>query len=688
MTDPSPSADSARRYRTLLAVSESIIACRETTDLIRQLSDRLQDVVACDYVALALHDPVTDTMTRRVLHALRPLAFEPGPPLATADSPSGWVQRNQRPLVIDDLAAEKRWPKVIDEIRRFGVRTTCIVPLTTAQRPLGTLGFGRTSPVAFTDADAAFLVEVARLVAVAMQNALNFESAESLRRKFETERDRLRLLLDVNNAVVSSRDLRELLATVSETLHRTIPHQFTSLTLVMPDTGRIRLQALEVRGATALVPPGHDLSDDGSPSGRAIAERRVLRLSREELATWDSPASRRILASGIRSMCCVPLVAGDRVLGSLNAASLEAGAFDDDAVELLRQVAAQLTIAADNALAFQQIAELKDKLAQEKGYLESEIRGRYNFEEIVGDSASLREALRQAEIVAPTDSTVLVCGETGTGKELVARAIHHLSRRRDRTLVTVNCAAIPTGLLESELFGHEKGAFTGAIAQKIGRFELADGGTLFLDEVGDIAPELQPKLLRVLQERKFERIGGDRTLTVDVRIVAATNRDLAAMVEDGRFRSDLYYRINVFPIDLPSLRDRREDVPPLVRYFAQTAARRMNRRIESIPEETIEALAAYDWPGNVRELENLVERAVILSDGPVLKVPLTELGASRARGSPAASTLSDVERAHILRTLHDTDWVLGGARGAARRLGMKRTTLQSRIAKLGIRRPG
>jgi len=690
MTDPSPSADALRRYRALLAVSESVIACRETSDLIRQLSERLQDVVASDYVALTLHDAATDTITRRLLHTTRPIACDPMPPVRTDDSPSGWVVRNQLPLVIDDLSAETRWPAVIESIRRFGVRATCIVPLTTAQRPLGTLNFGRLSPVSYGEADAAFLMEVARLVAVALQNTINFESAACLRRKFEAERDRLRLLLDVNNAVVSNLDVNALFAAVAGALRGTVPHHYMSLALAMPGTGRIRLQAVEVRGAPEILPPGSDLSNDDSPAGRVIATKTMVRLSRDDLVAWNSPASRRILAAGVRSMCCIPLVAGDRAVGSLNAASLEPDAFDDDAVELLRQVAAQLTIAVANALAFREIADLKDRLAQEKGYLESEIRGRYNFDEIVGDSAALRDALRQVEIVAPTDSTVLIRGETGTGKELIARAIHALSPRRERTLVKVNCAAIPTGLLESELFGHEKGAFTGAIAQKIGRFELADGGTLFLDEVGDIAPELQPKLLRVLQEREFERIGGTKTHKVDVRIVAATNRDLGTMVEERRFRSDLYYRINVFPIDLPSLRERRDDIPALVLYFAQTAARRMNKRIESVPEEVLEALCAYDWPGNVRELENLVERAVILSEGAVLRVPLAEVRAARARAAPAAATtptLTDVEREHILRALRDTNWVLGGPDGAARRLGMKRTTLQSRVAKLGIRKP-
>jgi formate hydrogenlyase transcriptional activator len=687
-SNASPTADATRRYRALLAVSESVIACREMRDLIRQLSERLQEIVPSDYVALVLHDPATDTMTRHVLHTTRPLHVEPAFPQPPEDSPSGWVLRNQRPLVIDDLAVETRWPKTIDAIRRFGVRATCIVPLTTAQRPLGTLGFGRMTPVAFTDADAAFVVEAARLVAVAVQNALNAQTADSLSRQLERERDRLRLLLDVNNAAVSNLELNAMFTAVSEPLRRTIPHEYTSLALRMPETGRILLQAIEVRGAPTILPAGSDLTRDDSPAGRAISTRSVLRLSRQDLDAWGSTATLRIAAAGVRSMCCVPLVARDRAVGSLNAASLQADAFDDDAVELLKQVAGQLAIAVDNALAFRQIAVLKDKLSQEKLYLEGEIRGRYNFEEIVGDSDALRAALRQAEIVAATDSTVLIRGETGTGKELIARVIHDLSRRRERTLVKINCAAIPTGLLESELFGHEKGAFTGAIAQKIGRFELADGGTLFLDEVGDIAPELQPKLLRVLQEREFERIGGTKTHKVDVRIVAATNRDLASMVEERAFRGDLYYRLNVFPIELPPLRERREDIAPLVRYFAQTAARRMNKRIETIPAETLDALRAYDWPGNVRELENLVERAVILSDDPVLHVPLGELRPPAARASSKdAATLSEVEREHILRAVRDADWVLGGPNGAAARLGMKRTTLQSRLVKMGIRKP-
>ena len=347
-------------------------------------------------------------------------------------------------------------------------------------------------------------------------------------------------------------------------------------------------------------------------------------------------------------------------------------------------MAGQIAIALENALAFREIDELKNQLAKEKLYLEDEIRTEYNFEEIIGESKALKRILSQVETVAPTDSTVLILGETGTGKELIARAIHNLSGRHERTFIKMNCAAIPTGLLESELFGHERGAFTGAIAQKIGRFELAHQGTLFLDEVGDIPLEMQAKLLRVLQEQEFERLGSPRTLRVNVRLVAATNRDLARMVADRAFRSDLYYRLNVFPITAPPLRERPEDIPLLVRYFAQRDARRMRKRIETIPTETLTALCHYPWPGNIRELENLIERSVILSQGPDLRVTLGELKAQATAASDGAVTLEAAERDHILRALREADGVIGGPAGAAARLGMKRTTLQSRMKKLGI----
>jgi formate hydrogenlyase transcriptional activator len=390
---------------------------------------------------------------------------------------------------------------------------------------------------------------------------------------------------------------------------------------------------------------------------------------------------------GVRSVVSMPLITHDRALGTLSLASLRDAAFQQGDVDLLVQVAGQVAIAVENALAFQEIAELRNRLAQEKLYLEDEIRSEMNFEEIVGESPLLRAVLRQVETVAPTDSAVLIQGETGTGKELIARAIHNLSPRREHTFVKVNCAAIPAGLLESELFGHERGAFTGAIAQRMGRFELAHHGTIFLDEVGDIPLELQPKLLRVLQEQEFERLGSVRSIRVDVRLVAATNRDLDEMVAARTFRSDLYYRLRVFPLVMPPLRERQEDIPTLVRYFVQKHARRMNRTVETIPSETLDLLVRYSWPGNIRELENLIERAVIVSPGPVLRVPLSEL---KLPSEPAAGemlTLEAAQREHVLKALEATNWVLAGPSGAAAKLGMKRTTLQSRMQKLGLTRP-
>jgi formate hydrogenlyase transcriptional activator len=348
-------------------------------------------------------------------------------------------------------------------------------------------------------------------------------------------------------------------------------------------------------------------------------------------------------------------------------------------------------MAVENALAYREISALKARLQEENVYLQEEIRQQHNFKEIIGGSPALKQVLRQVETVASTDSTVLILGETGTGKELIARAIHNLSTRRERTLVKLNCAAIPTGLLESELFGHEKGAFTGAINQRLGRFELAHKGTLFLDEVGDIPLELQPKLLRVLQEQEFERLGSTRTQKVDVRLIAATNVNLEQLVADKQFRSDLYYRLNVFPIVIPPLRERREDIPVLTRWFTQKFASRMRKPIHSIPARTLSALADYHWPGNVRELENLIERAVILSPGPELQVALPELRASAVAAVAEVTNQSlnfeEAERAHILRVLCDTNWIIGGPRGAASRLGLNRSTLRSKMSKLGITRP-
>jgi formate hydrogenlyase transcriptional activator len=422
-----------------------------------------------------------------------------------------------------------------------------------------------------------------------------------------------------------------------------------------------------------------------SASGSFFLTGETKVCNREELAAAGSPAVKRLMELGIQSFCAIPLITRKGKLGTLNLGSATDRAFAPQDVSFLKQVAAQVAIALDNARAYREIAELTDKLKKEKLYLQDEIRSVLNFEEIVGESVALKHVLTHVNTVSPLDATVLILGETGTGKELIARAIHRMSSRKDGSFIKLNCAAIPTGLLESELFGHEKGAFTGAISTKVGRLELADKGTLFLDEVGDIPLELQPKLLRVLQDQEFERLGGIRTIKVNIRLIAATNRDLAKSVAAREFRSDLYYRLHVFPVHMPPLRERGKDIELLVRYFVQKFSRRMNKQIETIPSEAMKALARWEWPGNVRELENFIERSVILSEGTILNVPLSELRPVY-QGARHDTTLEGLEREHILRVLHETGGVISGLHGAAAKLGMKRTTLQSRMQKMGISR--
>ncbi len=501
---------------------------------------------------------------------------------------------------------------------------------------------------------------------------------------------RYRALLAVSEAIVSCRDLSGLLHALAGQLEQVAHYDALSLVLHDAATDTMRLHVLETGEAVErnleIV-----LSPDDDPAGLVWRTQQPLVTSNlDELRRWPKFLE-RVERYGVQSYCWLPLTTARRRLGALVFTSKRTAAYDGAGLPFLQLVANQVAVAVENALAFQEIEALKEKLAEEKAYLEEEVRTEHHFGDIVGENAALRGILQQVETVAPTDSTVLIRGETGTGKELIARAVHDLSPRKARTFVKLNCAAIPTGLLESELFGHEKGAFTGAICQRIGRFELAHQGTLFLDEVGDIPLELQPKLLRVLQEQEFERLGGTKTIRVDVRLVAATHRDLAQMIAEGRFRSDLYYRLNVIPVTLPPLRERRDDIPRLVRHFTQSFARRMGRRIETIPASVMDSLVHYPWPGNVRELQNVIERAVILSKGHTLQVPAADLEApseppAEPRGG-TADTLTDAEREHILRVLKETNWVLGGLRGAAARLGMKRSTLHWTMKKLGISRP-
>ena len=690
-----PKEPPRRQLEALLEVSEAIAQHRDLAELFHDLSERLHGVVEFDYLNLLLFDPARNVMRFHILESSRRSSSLVGQELPADETPSGWVFETQKPFLVHDIDQETRFPSFLARMKQENVRSLAILPLTTAQRRLGTMGFGHLGLHRYTGEEIQFMQRVASQVAVAVDNALNFARVESLQKQYGRELDRLQVLLDVNNALVSNLALPELFRAVVSVLARVMDHDATSLVLYDP-ARRVRIRALDFPTGRGLLREEMSTALEASPAGRAFASERPYLADRADLERYDSDVIRLLLQEGIQTVCSVPLLAQGRAIGTLNLASRRENAFRPEDVELLLQVAGQVAIAVQNALAFREIDALKDKLAEEKLYLEEEIRSELNFEDIIGESPALRKALSQVEMVAQASTTVLVLGETGTGKELIARAIHNLSPRRERTFVKINCAAIPTGLLESELFGHERGAFTGAISQKIGRFELADKGTLFLDEVADIPLELQPKLLRVLKEQEFERLGSTRTIRVDVRVVAATNRELAPLVAERAFRSDLYYRLNVFPIQVPALRERPGDIPLLVRYLVQKFSRRLNKPIQYIPIETMDALAGYAWPGTVRELENLIERAVLLSSGSELRVPLTEMKADGAVAYPPAhvvpveapiAKLREAEHQHILRALRQTRWVIGGPKGAAALLGIKRTTLQARMRKLGLRRP-
>jgi len=495
-------------------------------------------------------------------------------------------------------------------------------------------------------------------------------------------------LVAVAQAMVSHRDLPSLFHELAERLKDVIHSDH--LVLLLHDAVNNKLVPYHMAGPRPFTTPNPlpALAPEDIPAGWVLENQQPLVVANQaELARW--PWFQEQAKENINSLCALPLTTARRRLGVLGMGCKEEAAYRDVDLEFMKQIANQVAVAVENALAFHEIAELKEKLEKEKVYLEEEIRTEHDFGEIIGESPALRRVLREVETVARTDSTVLIRGETGTGKELIARAIHALSPRRERTFVKLNCAAIPTGLLEGELFGHEKGAFTGAITRRVGRFELADRGTLFLDEVGDIPLDLQPKLLRVLQEHEFERLGSTQTMWVDVRLIAATNRDLSQMVKAGQFRADLYYRLKVFPVNLPALRDRSEDIPQLARHFTQKFATRMGKHIVTIPTEAMQVLSQYSWPGNVRELENFIERSVILTTGPALHVPLVELTPAPDRQDSGGDnvTLAEAEREHLVRVLRESNWVLGGPKGAAARLGIKRSNLQWKMKKLGIRRP-
>ena len=677
------------RAETLLEINNAITTHLDLHDLIRATSECLRKYFKNDVVGMALYEPELNMLRVHAIDSNQPFDrwVEEGFLMPLEGSPAGECFTTRKPLILSTLDAPKYKSPAVERAIAAGIKSACNAPLIAHDRALGAVVIASRTEGAFKEADAEMLTNVARQLAIAVENALNFEAAKKQKARAET-------LLEINNAITTHLELPQLVRSISESLRTYFKNDVTGMTLFDSKTNEWRLHALEaVAGGDEYLEAGIPTSLE-SPAGRAITTRQPVIIKDLRVADYPSELMRRAIEAGYRSSCQAPLITHDRVLGAVVLVSRTEAAFNEADAEMLSHIAKQLAIAVENARNYREVELLKNKVVSEKLYLEEEIQSRYNFEEIIGQSAVLKKVLQQVATVAPTDSAVLLCGETGTGKELIARAIDNLSGRKERTLVKLNCAAIPTGLLESELFGHEKGAFTGAIAQRIGRFELANKGTLLLDEIGEIPLDLQPKLLRVLQEHEFERLGSSRTIKTDARLIAATNVDLPEMVAEKKFRSDLFYRLNVFPITIPPLRDRVGDIPLLIGYFAQKHSLRMNKRIDVIPKETVDALCEYSWPGNVRELENFVERSVILTNGNELQAPLSELrsgGIATAEplvveaSSSAPASLEENERQHILKVLEQTKGVIGGKGGAAEILGLPISTLRNRMKKLGLK---
>ncbi len=673
----------AQRYESLIRIADSIRAQTDPRELFSILVKELGHVIQFD--AIARFDEASNKMDWYIC----PWCIKPRETPWETDKDgtiAAWVYEHQEPLVLGSLEGENRFPSSVPVMREAGIQSICAFPLTTAHRRLGSLAIASIRRDAYTEEEVRFCGLVASQIALAMDDSMNFHASQQAR-------ERLELLLDLTNRVVSNLNLRDVLREISANIRRVMKCDGVGIDLPDPEDHRLRIYALDFPDNPGIIKEGFEPpADDKASALRVFRSGEPLVLSRDELQKEEIPRRYNIC-----SLAHMPLLGRNGIVGVLSLGTYREDAFSNEDVAFLTQIARQVAIAIENALAYSEVSDQKNKLTLEKLYLEDEIRSELQFEEIVGKSEALRRVLAEVETVAPTDSTVLIYGETGTGKELIARAVHNLSTRKSSNFVKLNCAAIPTGLLESELFGHERGAFTGAIAQRIGRFELANHGTMFLDEIGEVPLELQPKLLRVLQEREFERLGSTRTLRTDARLIAATNRDLQALVNEQKFRSDLYYRLNVFPVHVPALRDRPDDIPLLVRHFVEQFARRLGKMIDTISSEAMSALIKYPWPGNIRELQNVVERAVILTSGPVLQVQHDQLRMAEAAPAPppvAAGSngsgnmramLDDAERQQILTALEQSSWTVAGPNGAAARLGVKRSTLQSRMQKLGIR---
>ena len=625
-------------------------------------------------------------------HILSTLPNQGGPVQTTllpaAGTACDWVLRERTLYIVGSRdETRERFPTTHEVMAGESLESLCVLPLVSADRPVGALFFMTAEKYAYAHLRREFLEQVAYQVAIAVANMKSYEEIAALNAGAAAAATRRRTVLDINNAIITKLTRDDLLAAVSDALARVV--EFDRLALSLYDRKENCLNIFSYAGPYQredYTPVGRRLALDDSPAGLAFSTRKpILRrdLERERLTSSEE----RAYGHGFRSICAVPLVVRGVSIGALTVGSLKRERYSESDADFLMEIAGQIAIAVDNMRAHEEVESLKARFEAEAVYLQEEIKTEHNFEEIIGQSAAIRRTLKKLEQVAPTDSTVLIRGETGTGKELLARAVHDRSRRKNRPLVKVNCGSIPAGLVESELFGHERGAFTGATQQRIGRFELASGGTIFLDEVTELSLDTQVKLLRVLQEGEFERVGSSRTIKVDVRVIAATNRDLQEVVRNGSFRADLFYRLNVFPLEVPPLRERREDIPLLVNFFLSRFSKSLGKEVRGVSQKSMESLIRYPWPGNIRELQNVIERAVVLAKGPLVPLDDSMLRAEEAvEDSLSLDTLENVERRHILKALEETRWVIHGKKGAAEILGINPSTLRSRMEKLGIKR--
>lgn len=690
---------SITKHKGLLELTRTLLLQQTMTSLLETLTQVAQGAGIADSVTLVLFDNNSERVSFYGIDPHhQPVSYEDETLLATG--PVHALLNNPKTQVWRSDALHQRYPQLSALNLYPPFSGYCLVPLLASSGLLGGCEFTRQNATPFSEEDKNGLHELCMLAAIAVEQIQLRENALFQQSQLRHERDDFRILVDITNAVLSKLDLDELTGEIAKTIHHFF--HINAISIVLCDADKDSEQASVY--ATHYVQTHVAEREQSRMMLNGSLEQQVMKSGEmlltnvrpaEEFGSDESTLFQLLWRDQTQTLCILPLRFGHKTLGVLKLAQCQPDNFNTANLHVLQQIAERIAIAVDNALAYQEIKSLKEKLQHENLYLTEQINSNNpDFSDIVGRSPSMSAVLKQVEIVAKSDCSVLILGETGTGKELIARAIHNLGDRRDQRMVKMNCAAMPAGLMESDLFGHEKGSFTGATAQRMGRFELADKGTLFLDEVGEIPIELQPKLLRILQEQEFERVGGNKLISVDVRMIAATNRDLRQMVADKEFRSDLYYRLNVFPIVIPPLRERPEDIPQLVKFLTYKIAKRMKRTIDSIPAETLRLLSRMPWPGNVRELENVIERAVLLTRGTVLDLQLPELNyplpmtpvvtPSVRESAPAPQLSEDDERARILQVLKETNGVVAGPRGAAQRLGLKRTTLLSRMKKLGI----